>query len=74
MANAQDYIVVNSKTRKRIAIGDKVAGFRGETYILSGFQPPRHAGSTGRVDLRNPQDEYVGEFFPSVIDAVIVRR
>jgi hypothetical protein len=72
MASAQDFIIVG-KDGKRIAIGDAVTDFRGEKLTLSGFSPPRYEGSTGRVDLRNAADEYIGQFYPSVIDAAIVR-
>lgn len=72
MANAQDYIVV--KDGARIAIGDTVKDARGHAVILSGFQPPRHEGSTGRVDLRATDDVYLGSFYPSVVGAAIVSK
>ena len=73
MANAQDFIIV--KDGQRIAIGDTVKDSRGTKVILSGFQPPRHAGSTGRVDLRSHSDNvYLGQFYPSVIGAAIISK
>jgi hypothetical protein len=73
MANAQDYIIV--KDGKRIAIGDTMKDSRGTAVLLSGFQPPRHEGSTGRVDLRAVIDNvYLGSFYPSVIGATIRKR
>jgi hypothetical protein len=50
-----------------VKIGDKVKGFRG-TYKIKGFQLPTHSGSSGRVLTDK------GAFYPSVIDAKIVKR
>jgi hypothetical protein len=72
MANAQDYIVV--KNGKQLAIGDTVKDYCGNDVILSGFQPPRHEGSTGRVDLRASINVYLGSFYPSVVGAAIISK
>jgi hypothetical protein len=74
MANAQDYIVV--KDGKQVAIGDIVKDARGTGVLLSGFQPPRHEGSTGRVDIRDAAtgQVYLGSFYPSVIGCAIISK
>jgi hypothetical protein len=74
MANAMDYILVDSKTKQRVAVGDTRKDFRGEEVIVSGFSAPRHEGSTGRVDLRDKNNNYLGQFFPSVVGLSIEKR
>lgn len=63
--------LINTTTGKPIAIGDEVTTFRGESMILTGFAPPTHPASTGRVYVKTPGGFDVG-FFPGVIGAAIV--
>lgn len=44
--------------------GDTVTDFRGDTATVTGWQVPRHEGSTGRVYVR--EGETTGAYFPSV--------
>lgn len=53
-----------------IALGAEVADFRGQRWTLTDWSAPRHAGSTGRVYLKDGNEQR--EFFPSVINAKIV--
>jgi hypothetical protein len=52
-----------------VRMGDKVESHRGEKYTVTGGQPPRHGGSTGRVYVteRAGKHGYTAEFYPSVI-------
>lgn len=65
--------LINSKTGEEIKIGSEVTTNRdGEKCTLKRFDPPRHAGSTGRVYVVFPGDPGWKEYFPSVIGAKIV--
>lgn len=53
------------KDGRTVNVGDHVVDFRGESARVTGWDSPRHPGSTGRVAVR------VGgggerEYFPSV--------
>ena len=41
--------LVNEKTGEAVKIGDKVISFRHESATVTGWEEPRHSGSTGRV-------------------------
>jgi len=48
-------------------LGDVAHDFRGEAAIVTGWQEPRHAGSTGRVYVKEMGDRgFTGEYYPSV--------
>jgi hypothetical protein len=49
------------------SVGDIYITNRLESYELTGGRPPQHAGSTGRVYVREEKDAMTREFFPSVI-------
>jgi len=59
------------KDGKELKTGDVVTDFRGEEMLVAGFSLPRHSGSTGRIDLKAKDGVYLGQFFPSVVDAYI---
>ncbi len=46
--------------------GKKYADFRGEHAVVTGWQEPKHAGSTGRVYVRRGKSD--AEYYPSVFD------
>jgi hypothetical protein len=62
----------DNKTGKEFKAGDKIICFRGEEYVITSFQPPKHSGSTGRVYVK-PEgadgDRYSQGYYPSVFDA-----
>lgn len=53
-----------------VEVGKKYKDFRGEEWILDGFETPTHEGSTGRVYVHKPgkdEIETAREFFPGVL-------
>lgn len=70
------YKLVSKKTGTEIKTGDIVTDFRGDRWILRGFTPPRHPGSTGRVHVRTgvTGDHADAEFYPGVFDAEIIKQ
>jgi len=60
--------LVLEKTGEPICTGDGVTTFRGDAYIVTGGEPPRHENSTGRIYVRVAGDEMDREFVPSVFD------
>ena len=58
--------LVDAKTGADIALPCERKDFRGDTVKVTGFAPPRHEGSTGRVYIGG------GEFFPNLVGAKIV--
>ena len=50
-----------------VKVGDEVESSRGDTYTVTGGNPPAHAGSSGRVFVE--ADGRSAEYFPSVIGA-----
>lgn len=57
-------ILVNSKTREPVKLGDEIISFRGERATVIGWMEPKHSGSTGRVQVVDAK--YGGFFYPSV--------
>lgn len=60
--------LINDKTGLEVSIGDKAVTFRGEAVTITGFEPPRHSGSTGKVYVTYDEDGRRGGYYPSVID------
>lgn len=65
--------LVDAVTGSTINVGAVRESGRGERYVVSGGEPPRHSASTGRVwcylesEYGQPRaTEY--EFFPGVLD------
>lgn len=52
-------------------VGDKVMTFREELVTLTGMEPPRYEGTTGRVYLTDDNGMENG-YYPSVIVAKFV--
>lgn len=50
-------------------IGMEVTTFRGEKAILTGWQEPKHYGSTGRVCIKEEGADWTSRCYPSVIGA-----
>lgn len=55
-------ILFNNTTNKPVKKGDILPSFRGEEYEITGWREPQHAGSTGRIFVKN------GEYFPGVFN------
>lgn len=53
------------KDGRTVNVGDDVVDFRGNMARVTGWDSPRHAGSTGRVCVRE-DDGGEREYFPSV--------
>lgn len=61
------WVLVDSDGRPALR-GATVQNAKGETFILTGGMPPRHASSSGRVYLRDARaGALVGECYPGVI-------
>ena len=56
--------LIYTATRQPVQVGDKVRDFRGDEHTVTGMgYPPRHSGSSGRIELDGFQ------YFPSVAGA-----
>jgi len=65
--------LVHKATREPVKVGDTVISFRGDAAIVSGFEPPRHAASSGRIYVKaSTSDRFGAEYYPSVFDCEIV--
>jgi hypothetical protein len=49
-----------------VNVGDTVVDFRGDRATVTGGEPPKHEGSTGRVETDD--GEYKHWVYPSVYD------
>ena len=59
--------LINEKTGNEVKTGAVVHCFRGEAAIVTGWAQPRHSGSTGRVYVREMNEQgFTGEYYPSV--------
>lgn len=56
-----------------VAVGDDVT-LDGKHYLIDYIEKPHHAGSTGRVHLRDPMADGTTGYYPSVIDATWIER
>lgn len=73
------YKLVEANTVEVIEVGMRRKTSRGEIVTVSGLQPPRYAGSNGRVYVVSytadgPANGWTAEYYPSVIGAKIVER
>lgn len=59
------------KEGKELKVGAIVTDFRGEEMVVAGFSAPKTAASTGRIDLNSRDGAYLGQFYPSVVNAYI---
>ena len=67
-------ILLHTETKRVVAVGDTLKTFRGEAVIVTGWEKPRHAGSTGRIYVRDAGIPHGLEmsFFPSVCGCEVV--
>ena len=62
--------LVYETTGKPVKTGDIAHTFRGEAVIVTGWQEPRHEGSTGRVYCQSTDEsKWNDSWYPSVIGA-----
>ncbi len=62
--------LVYAKNQQPVNYGDVTRTFRGNVVLVEGWAEPKHAGSTGRVYLKEMEEHGCsGEYYPSVIDA-----
>lgn len=73
IASGAGFKLVDSKTGQDIPLGSDRKTFRGEDVKVLDFTPPKHEGSTGRVYVEFAGKGWKQEFFPSVVNAKIVR-
>lgn len=59
--------LIDMRTGRVIRVGDDVADFRGELARVTGWDSPRHPGSSGRVTVRT-DDGPEREYYPSVFN------
>lgn len=68
--------LVYEKTKAEVCVGDYASTWRGEVVQVEYITPPRTAGSTGRVGVREVVNGLavgpVQEFYPGVICAIWV--
>ena len=62
--------LINSITKQEIKIGDTVISFRGEKYEVRSWSEPQHAGSTGRMYVKN--DQLDRSLYPAVFNCEFV--
>jgi hypothetical protein len=51
-----------------VKVGDTVKSFRGEPAVVTGWAPPTHGGSSGRIYVTQ-EGGWRGSFFPTVYGA-----
>ncbi len=66
-------ILVHDKTGKPVKVGDKLVS-RGERFIVTGWELPRHAGSSGRVNVKSVKAGWSQQYFPHVFDLSFTNR
>lgn len=66
--------LIYEATGKEVIPGDKAKTFRGEKVEVVSIEKPRHAGSTGRVNVEFEKGEPTTSFYPSVIGAKWIER
>ena len=64
--------LVYEGTHTPVNIGDTLKTFRGEEVTLVRWYPPKHAGSTGRVEVRVADSRSTVLYYPSVCGVKIV--
>ena len=63
--------LVYEKTGVEVKCGEVAFDFRGDPVYIEGWEEPRHAGSTGRVYVKEMNDSGCScGYYPSVIGAV----
>lgn len=59
--------LIRESTGEPINVGDVAHSFSGDAAIITGWQEPQHAGSTGRVYVQEMNERrFHREYFPSV--------
>jgi hypothetical protein len=59
--------LIYEDTNEPVNTGDIARTFRGEPVIVTGWQEPRHSGSTGRVHVQSmDESKWHQSFYPSV--------
>jgi len=66
--------LVHDATHLDVAEGDEVTDFRGDKAVVTGWDKPRHAGSTGRIYVRGYDHDYIQGYYPGVFDCTWVER
>ena len=68
------WVLVRETSGETVKNGALLSDFRGETWILTGGQPPHKPSSTGRVSVRRmlqpvspDSPDTSAEFYPSVV-------
>lgn len=59
--------LIREKTGEQINTGEVVHCFKGKAAIVTGWEPPRHEGSTGRVYVKEMKEGgFEMGYYPSV--------
>lgn len=59
--------LIKETTGEEVKTGAVVHCFRGKAAIVTGWAQPSHEGSTGRVYVREMNEQgFTGEYYPSV--------
>lgn len=65
--------LIDIQNGREVKVGDIVSTFRNELVRVTGLQPPKKAGSTGRVVVETcPNKGLAQELFPTVIGCKFV--
>jgi hypothetical protein len=60
--------LIEKRTGREVKLYDTVTMERtGEEVVVHGINPPRHAGSTGKVRVTHENWSFEREFFPGVV-------
>ena len=66
--------LVFENTGCEVKVGEVAYTFKGDAVYIEGWEEPRHAGSTGRVYVKEFKGRgFNASYFPSVIGAVWVQ-
>lgn len=71
--------VLKTAAGRSVQIGDVVTSFRGEEATVTGWQEPRHEGSTGRIRVKwlgvdGCTATYDLDYYPSVFNLTWARE
>jgi len=66
------YIVVEENSGKQVKPGMRILSFKDEIYEFYSFDSPRHAGNTGRVNVKDAETGDIYSYYPQVFGLKIV--
>lgn len=70
----EEWALVYESDGKLVEPGAKILRDANPPSAVTGFMPPRHSGSTGRIEVRHPGALYTTLYYPSVFKCKIIKR